>query len=135
MSAALDAEELFQKLKELGALRVISHCGPSTFEAICTVSTFGVAHGHINAITSEYHWHLNLNGFRHVTSHDEIHERSGRRVLFFELRENAGADPFLLIYLYRDKGAEFEPAREKLFLELHSSMMQGIKLASPTSGA
>ena len=132
MSTPLDAEKFFQKLKELGALRVISRCGPSTFEAICTVSTFGVAHGHINAITPEYHWHLNLSGFRHVTSHDEIHERSGRRVLFFELRENASADPFLLIYLYRDKGAEFEPAREKLFLELHSSMMRGLELPPRT---
>ena len=129
MSGALDAVGFFELLKELGPLRIISRSGPSTFEAICTVSRFGVASGFMNAITPEYHWHLQLKGFGHVRSHDEIHDRSGRRVLYFELRENAEANPFLFIYLYRDKGAEFDPAHEKRFLEAHEAMSQGLSLA------
>ena len=112
--------EFFALLRELGRLRVIHRSGPSTFEALCTMGPHGFAEGHMNAITDAYHWHLKLSDFGFVRSHDTIHARSGRRVLFFELREGPDAPPFSFIYLHREKGAEFSPEIEKRFLEAHA---------------
>jgi hypothetical protein len=50
-------------------------------------------------------------------------------VLLFELREQEGAAPFLMIFLYRDRGEEFEAAREQRFGALHAELAQGQKLA------
>lgn len=119
----------FHALRSLGRLRVISRCGPSTFEALCDFGPHGYAQGHMNAITDSYHWHLHVDGFRHLRSRDETHARSGRRVLFFELRERADSAPFLLIYLHREKGAEFEPEREAAFQALHAELSEGVELA------
>lgn len=123
---AWTARRFFTSLSTLGRLRIISQSGPSTFEAICTVGPFGVASGYLNAITPAYHWHLRLDGFGHLVSRDEVHERSGRRVLFFELRGAEAADPFLRIYLYRDAGEEFAPERERSFDELHRELGAGV---------
>jgi hypothetical protein len=119
----------FEALGPLSPLRVISQCGASTFEAICRFGAFGFADGHMNAITPDYHWHVSLARFRFVTSVDRVHARSGRRVLLFELREEAGAAPFLSIFLYRDRGAEFEPEREDRFRALHAELAAGAALA------
>lgn len=119
------ARRLFEALRELGPLRVISPAGPSLFEAICTLGAFGIADGWLNAITPEYHWHLRLDGFRHLTSKDEVHARSGRRVLFFELRETAEGEPFLWIYLHRGKGEELGGSREVIFGALHRELAGG----------
>lgn len=122
------ARQLFEELTELGPLRVISVNGPSVFEAICELSSFGVADGWLNAITSEYHWHVRLEGVRHLRTRDEIYARSGRRVLYFELREGAGEEPFLLVYLHRDKGEEFDQWREQRFAAVHERYADGREL-------
>src|SRR5687767_8395500 len=120
----------FTALGPLSPLRVISQCGASTFEAICSFGPFEFAHGHMNAITPAYHWHLALKRFRHLASVDRTHARSGRRVLFFELREDAEATPFLSIFLYRDRGEEFDAAREERFAALHAELAGGVALAA-----
>lgn len=71
------ARSFFEALRLLGPLRVISQCGPSTFESICTVRSFSLADGYFNAIDPAFHWHLKLDGFGHLCSRDEIHARSG----------------------------------------------------------
>ena len=64
-----------------------------------------------------------------MRSHDTVHARSGRRVLFFELRESADARPFLFLYVHRERSAEFEPAREAAFAALHDALSEGVALA------
>jgi hypothetical protein len=124
----MNARELFHLLADLGALRVISQSGPSTFEAICEVKTFGIAGGMLNAITPQYHWHIDLAGMRHVRTRDEVHARSGRQVLFFELRTSSDAAPFLFIYLHREKKMPFEEDRMRLFAQLHAELAPGAEL-------
>ena len=85
MSTEWNGLRFFEALRELGPVRVISRSGPSIFESICSLDGFGVAEGHLTAITPAYHWHVDLARFRHLKSCDAMHERSGRRVLFFEL--------------------------------------------------
>lgn len=126
--AAWTHRRFFDLLGRLGPLRVISICGPSVFEALCRFGPHGFARGHMNAMTPAYHWHVNLGEFRHVASRDEIHERSGRRVLFLLLSEGAEAEPFLRVYVHREKGAEFEPECEKAFLEAHAELAAGVDL-------
>ncbi len=115
----------FALLQQLGRLRVISQCGPSTFEALCDVSSFEIAHGFLNAITRDYHWHLALERCRHLRSHDALHARSGRRVLFFTLAESDASPPFLRIYLHREKGAEFDTEIESRFRQAHDELAPG----------
>ena len=122
---------LFTELARLGELRVVSLAGPSVFEAICAVGPFGVAEGHLNAITERYHWHLDLARCRRLRSADETHARSGRRVLFFELAESAASPPFLSVYLYRPPREEFDPARERRFADLHAELASGVDLEVP----
>jgi hypothetical protein len=131
------ARRFFALLGELGRLRIISISGPSTFEAICEVGSCGFGGGLMNAITDGYHWHLELARFGHLRSRDETHARSGRRVLFFELRESAPSPPFLHIYLHREKGEEFEPEREKRFAEAHEQLRDGaaLEIAGREAGA
>ncbi len=116
---------LFEELRALGPLRVISVCGPSVFEAICELGPFGVAGGWLNAITPAYHWHLDLERCAHLRSRDEVHTRSGRRVLFLELFEGERAAPFLTIYLHREKGEEFEADRLARFARIHATAAAG----------
>jgi hypothetical protein len=118
-------ERFFRALGPLSPLRVVSQCGASTFEAICGFGPFELAGGHMNAITPAYHWHVALARFRHVTSVDRMHARSGRRVLCFELREERGAPPFLSIFLYRERGEEFDAGREERFRALHAELGSG----------
>lgn len=120
----------FSLLEAMGRLRVISGCGPSTFEALCDFGPWSLDHGFMNAITPAYHWHLAIARFRHLRSVDAVHARSGRRVLFFELREQAGDEPFLRIYLHREKGAEIGDERECAFAAAHASLESGVTLAS-----
>lgn len=119
----------FDVLGTLGRLRVIVRSGPSTFEALCRFGPYDLARGFMNAITDAYHWHLALAPFRHLRSRDAVHERSGRRVLFFELREAPDAAPFLLIYLHRDKGAEFDPECEQAFARAHADLCDGREIS------
>jgi hypothetical protein len=49
--------------------------------------------------------------------------------MFFELYEKRGVPPFAMIYLHREKGEEFEPEREKRFLEAHAELGAGRELA------
>jgi putative heme iron utilization protein len=128
MAPGVTARELFEEFSELGALRVISVNGPSVFEAICELGSFGVADGWLHAITPDYHWHVRLAGVRHLTTRDQIHRRSGRRVLYFELREDRGAEPFLRVYLHRDKGEELTADREARFAALHALFVNGQEL-------
>jgi hypothetical protein len=107
---------------------VISSTGASTFEAICSFSAFGIAQGYMNAISPAYHWHLALDRFRHLRSIDAIYPRSGRRVLFFELRGRSEEEPFLHIFLHREPGAEFEGEREATFLAAHADLDAGVEL-------
>lgn len=127
-ATAWTARRVLESLREVSPLRVINVSGPSVFETICELDGFGVADGHFNAMTPRYHWHLALDRFRHLTTKDEVHERSGRRVLFYELREEAGAEPFLLVYLHRGKGEEFSPEREAAFAEAHRVFAGGAAL-------
>jgi len=126
-----DARWFFDQLTRMGPLRIISQSGASTFEALCRFGPHGYAQGFMNAMTDAYHWHLDLRGFGHLRSRDEVHARSGRRVLFFELRRSAGDPPFLRIYLHRAKGAAFDPALEQAFLAVHERCQEGVALARP----
>jgi hypothetical protein len=122
--------EVFDAFEALGPLRIISIAGPSVFESIGRLQRWGFADGHMNAFTDAYHWHLELARFRHVRSRDEVHERSGRRVLYFELREEAEAAPFLRVYLHREKDEAFDAAREHAFGVLHARLDAGASLSS-----
>ena len=115
----------FEALRDLGPMRVISQCGPSTFEAICEIGRPVERDGYLNVITSAYHWHIALEGLGWVQSRDEVHARSGRRVLFFELRTAEEAPPFLRIYLYRPPKQDFESDREARFAALHTQLRDG----------
>lgn len=128
-------ERFFALLAALSPLRVISVCGPSTFEAILEFGPHGFAAGHMNAITDAYHWHLRLDGIGSVQSFDTLHARSGRRVLFFELREHASDErPCLHVYLHRERGADFDPARERRFAEAHADLAAGMSFEPTRSG-
>ena len=104
---------------------MIHRAGASTFEALCTMGPHGFAEGHMNAITDAYHWHVKLSAFGYLRTHDTTHGRSGRRVLFFELRERESTPPFAFIYVHREKGSEFEPEREQRFLDVHGELGAG----------
>lgn len=119
----------FRLLGSLGRLRVISACGPSVFEALCEVAPFSLEGGFPNIVTPAYHWHLASDRIRVLRSHDTTHARSGRRVLFFELREQSEAAPFLRIYLHREKGVDFAPEILARFLEAHAALGEGLVLA------
>lgn len=123
-------QDFFDALRALGPLRIISQSGPSVFEAICRLDAYGIREGHLNAITDAFHWHVTLERFRHVRSHDEVHARSGRRVLFFALRESPEAAPFLLVYVHRGKGEDFGAARAARFTDLHTRLAAGADVAS-----
>lgn len=123
------ATRLFDLLPKLGRLRVISVCGPSVFEAICEAGAYEIQGGSINMITPAFHWHFAHARLGHLRSHDTTHARSGRRVLFFELREAEGDAPFLRIYVHRPKGAEFEPAALAAFLAAHEALAEGVAVA------
>jgi hypothetical protein len=122
-------ERLFGELRELSPLRVISICGPSVFETICEVGAFAVAQGYLNAITPSYHWHLEIAGCARARTRDQVHERSGRQVLFLELFAPASEQPFLSIYLHREKGAAFDTVRLERFQALHAALAGGVDLA------
>ena len=122
--------ELFDTLRDLSPLRVISVVGPSVFESICRVDRYALADGYLNAITDAYHWHVELARLRHVTARDQVHERSGRRVLFIELRESADEKPFLMIYVHRAKGVEFEPERKARFAAIFERAATGCEVTS-----
>jgi hypothetical protein len=122
---AWTARRFFALLAQLGPLRIISISGPSTFEAIGELGSFGFARGFMNALCDTYHWHLDVARFGHLRSRDDVHARSGRRVLFFELRERAEQPPFLMIYLHRGKDEEFAPERERRFAQAHAQLADG----------
>jgi hypothetical protein len=64
-----------------------------------------------------------------LRTQDTTHGRSGRRVLFFELREREASPPFALIYVHREKGEEFAPECEQRFLAAHAELGGGRDLA------
>lgn len=119
------ARRFFEALGVLGPLRVIAVNGPSVFEAFCEVTSFKIMEGHLNVFDDRYHWHLRLDGFGHLTSCEEVHERSGRKVLYFELRADARSEPFLRIYLYRRVGEDFGDTRELRFAAVHDELRGG----------
>jgi hypothetical protein len=124
----MTAHEFFAALTTLNPLRVISVSGPSVFETICRFERWTVGDGHMNAITDAYHWHIDLARFRWLRTQDAVHARSGRRVLFFALAEDATAPPFLLVYLYRGPREDFEAERESAFAALHRTLGAGVEV-------
>lgn len=128
--SAWDAARFFDLLQQLGKLRVISVCGPSVFESICVAGPYDIDGGFLNMITDAFHWHVAIGRLRHLQSNDTTHGRSGRNVLFFELREQEDAAPFLRIYVYRPPGAEFAPEVAAAFERAHAELKQGVSLAS-----
>lgn len=124
------AARFFDLLQQLGRLRVISVCGPSVFESICVAGPYEIADGFLNMVTDAFHWHVAIARVRHLQSHDSTHGRSGRNVLFFELRESADATPFLRIYVYRAPGVEFAPEIEQTFQRAHAELALGVLLAT-----
>lgn len=124
------APRFFDLLRGLGRLRVISVCGPSVFEAICEAAPYEIVGGMLNMVTDAYHWHFAVKRLGHLRSFDTTHARSGRRVLYFELREHEGEDAFLRIYAYRPKETDFEPAVLDRFAEAHRELAQGVALDS-----
>lgn len=122
--------ELFEAFTALGPLRIISIAGASVFESICRLEQWGINDGYMNAFTDAYHWHVDLGRFRHVRTRDETHDRSGRRVLYFELCEEAGAEPFLRVYVHREKNVAFDDTREQAFNGLHALLGTGAAVAS-----
>lgn len=129
-SSTWDAARFFDLLQQLGKLRIISVCGPSVFESICVAGPYDIAGGFLNMITDAFHWHVAIGRLRHLQSHDTTHGRSGRNVLFFALREQADAEPFLRIYVYRPPGADFAPEIAQAFARAHEELKQGVSLAS-----
>ncbi len=117
--------EFFATLRELSPLRIVSQCGPSVFEAIVPFDPYGIADGHLTAITECYHWHIDLTRFRHAVSYDTIHARSGRQVLYVALHESPAVDPFLVVYLYRGRDEEFDDRRRERFGALHARLAGG----------
>ncbi len=126
--AAWTAMRFFELLPKLGRLRVINVCGPSVFEAICEAAPFDLQGGSINLITPDYHWHFAHARFGFLQSHDTVHQRSGRRVLFFTLHENQGDAPFLRIYVYRAPNEEFDPAVVDVFQAVHAELGAGVRV-------
>ncbi len=122
-------QRFFELVSGVSPLRVISRCGPSTFEAIIRLERFEVSKGWMNAIQPEFHWHFATAGLRWVRSRDEVHKRSGRRVMYFELGEGPDEPPFLLIYLYRPKDAEFSPEQEERFAAAHAQLSEGCPIS------
>ena len=119
------APDVFGLLRRLSPLRVISECGPSVFEAIVDFDRHGFAHGHMNAMTPTYHWHLALDGLGWIRTRDEIHERSGRRVLYLEFARSSKTPRFLSVYVHRDKGEDFDDARLGVFEAAHDDLRDG----------
>ena len=124
----MDHRAFFELLRDVSPVRIISVSGASVFEAICSVGEVEIGDGFLNAITPAYHWHLDLRRFRRLRARDDLHARSGRRVLFFELAEDDGAKPFLLVYVHREKGAEFDPAREARFQRFAATLDAGAEV-------
>lgn len=129
MPGSWTARRFFQALQELGPLRVISVAGPSQFEAFCEVVPGSVSGGTLKMVSPEYHWHVRLDGLGHLRSRDEEHERHGRRLRYFELREREEAEPFLYVHLYREPGEELSPRRAARFAEMHAELGSGCQLA------
>lgn len=123
---------VFDQLRELSPLRVITVVGPSVFETICEVSSFGVAQGYLNAMTPQYHWHIELDRCRWLVLRDEVHARSNRRVLLLELAEGPESKPFVSIYLHREKGQDFDPTRLACFEAMAREVGPGVALEVPT---
>jgi hypothetical protein len=124
------AARFFDLLQQLGRLRVISVCGPSVFESLCVAGPYDIADGFLNMVTDAFHWHVALPRLRHLQSYDSLHGRSGRNVLFFELREHADAAPFLRNYVYRAPGVEFAPEIARAFQSAHAELEHGAQLAT-----
>jgi putative heme iron utilization protein len=132
-SSVWTPERFFDALPSLGRLRVISVCGPSVFEAICEAAPYEARDGFLNMITDAYHWHFSTARFRHLRSVDSIHARSARRVLFFELREQEDAPPFLRIYVFRPHGEEFDADAVERFETMHRELMGGVPVRTGVS--
>ena len=124
------ADRFFDLLQTFPRVRVILMTGPSVFEALCTPGAYSIQGRFLNAITPEYHWHLDTSRFGFLKSSDQIHARSGRRVLFFSLHETESDEAFLQIYLYREPGAEFDPKVESSFLLAHEELSEGVRLST-----
>ena len=122
------ASDFFGALKAFPRIRVVLTTGPSVFEAICVPSNFRFQSGHLNAMTPEYHWHIDVSRFTFARSWDEVHARSDRRVLFFSLHEKPEIEPFLRIYIYRPPRQPFGEEIENDFLQMHKAFSTGRQL-------
>ena len=127
------ATRFFDLLPKLGRLRVISVCGPSVFEAICEAGSYTVERGSINMVTAEFHWHFAPARLSFLQSHDTVHARSGRRVLFFTLHEREDEAPFLRIYVYRRPNEEFDAAAADVFRTAHEDLASGVVVRAEES--
>lgn len=117
-------------LQSLGRLRIISTSGPSVLEVLCAMGPCSLAGGFLNVQTDEIHWHLALTRFRFLRSYDEIHARSGRRVLFFAMSEGPTDAPFLRIYVHRPPDSEFALDVLARFAEVHRELAAGVGIAA-----
>jgi hypothetical protein len=127
-SPSWSAARFFSLLPTLGRLRIVSICGPSVFESLCEAGPFTIEHGSLNMMCDAYHWHVAIDRFRYLQSHDAMHGRSGRTVLYFELRERVDAVPFLRIYLHRAPGVGFDPELVARFAAIHAELANGVEL-------
>ncbi|MCH2184406.1 hypothetical protein MK280_00880 [Myxococcota bacterium] len=64
------ASDFFAGLEVFPRIRVVLNMGPSVFEAICVPSDFRCQAGSLNAITPDYHWHIDASRFGFVRSCD-----------------------------------------------------------------
>ena len=128
----LTASALFAALVGLGPFRIIHQSGASTFEAIAPIAEADVMGPFLNIICDAYHWHLRLDGCGHAQTFDQTHARSGRRVLFIALADEApdqGGEVFARLYVHRAKGAEFDASVLAGFMALHADLAEGRALA------
>ena len=123
------ADAFFDLLQTFPRIRVILMTGPSVFEALCAPGAYSIQGHFLNVITPEYHWHLDISKFGFLQSFDQIHARSGRRVLFFSLHEKETDRAFLQIYLYRGPGEEFDRKAESSFMRFHRELAEGVWLS------
>ncbi|HEV7670810.1 MAG TPA: hypothetical protein VGS22_20000 [Thermoanaerobaculia bacterium] len=126
---------LFGELVDLGDLRVIVTTPGSVFECICRIRGFGIAGGWLNAMTEGYHWHIDLGAIRFARTRDEIHERSGRQVLYLELGTAPEAVPSFAIYLHRPSGEPWSSERFERFGGLREVFDGGRELVVEEAGA
>lgn len=121
-SRGLNFADLIEALPPLGPFRLISHSGPAVVESIVALVPMSLADGTWTSQSSAHQWHVDASRPCFARTHDTMHARSGRRVLFVTLHERADCPRFARLHLPRETHQPFESAREREFARLHADV-------------